>query len=513
MRDLTFGNDISINSTLLVNASGTFDISTGSVSEHVASLSGTGNVTLGIYTLTIGGTDITSTFSGVISGTGGLIRSGSGTQIFSRSNTYTGVTTVTAGTLLVNGTQTGNVTVSGGIFGGSGSVGALAAMAGGTISPGVNGAGTLSCGNFSLPAGSILNVGLTSVTTGGFGTLNVTGTVTLGGTLQLSPVPNAVLPAGSQLLIIANDGADAVTGTFAGLAQGAQITSSGLMGNISYVGGTGNDVLLSLVNSVPVAGSGLTVTPSPGHTGQLLTFTFAVTDANDDTLIYAWDFGDGTTSSTASLTHAYSVAGTYNATVTVSDGQGGTVSGSGSIVIAAPLVGEGADSDGDGFSDDFENAAMFDPLNAASTPTGAVLNLQTLATPKIAIALNFAKPNLDSITLNGTVAVPAKFVATGQRVVVDIGGVTMGFTLTSKGAGTVGKNTFKIGLKAGLQKFTVKFVKGSFKAALADEGLVSITDKGSLHQIACSLLFNANIYQTHKTVTYKARVGKTGTAR
>ena len=47
-------------------------------------------------------------------------------------------------------------------------------------------------------------------------------------------------------------------------------------------------------------------------------------DADNDTLSFAWNFGDGTTGTGAAVTHRYSTNGTYNAVVTVSDGRGGT---------------------------------------------------------------------------------------------------------------------------------------------------------------------------------------------
>lgn len=52
-------------------------------------------------------------------------------------------------------------------------------------------------------------------------------------------------PTGHTYLLIANDGTDAVVGTFAGLPEGSVITSNGQRFQISYVGGTGNDVVLT----------------------------------------------------------------------------------------------------------------------------------------------------------------------------------------------------------------------------------------------------------------------------
>ncbi|MEZ5433026.1 MAG: hypothetical protein R3F31_18085 [Verrucomicrobiales bacterium] len=53
------------------------------------------------------------------------------------------------------------------------------------------------------------------------------------------------LPVGSTIVLIANDGTDAVTGTFTGLLEGATVVDDdGGADVISYVGGTGNDVVL-----------------------------------------------------------------------------------------------------------------------------------------------------------------------------------------------------------------------------------------------------------------------------
>ncbi|MFP3711926.1 autotransporter-associated beta strand repeat-containing protein, partial [Paraburkholderia sp. SIMBA_009] len=53
---------------------------------------------LGTNALTFG-TATNQTFAGVSSGTGGLVKQGSGTQTLTGANTYTGGTTVNAGTL------------------------------------------------------------------------------------------------------------------------------------------------------------------------------------------------------------------------------------------------------------------------------------------------------------------------------------------------------------------------------------------------------------------------------
>lgn len=80
--------------------------------------------------------------------------------------------------------------------------------------------------------------------------ITVTGSVTLGGTFVLDAT-GAPFPAGKTYLIIANDGNDPIIGTFPSLPEGTIITSGGQSFAISYVGGTGNDLVLTALPLVP----------------------------------------------------------------------------------------------------------------------------------------------------------------------------------------------------------------------------------------------------------------------
>lgn len=99
----------------------------------------------GAYTAALGGTNAgVNTYSGVIgngSGTVGLLKDGTTTWSLAGTNTYTGTTAVTAGTLLVNGDNsaaTGAVTVdAGATLGGTGTVGGATTVSG-THSPGAS---------------------------------------------------------------------------------------------------------------------------------------------------------------------------------------------------------------------------------------------------------------------------------------------------------------------------------------------------------------------------------------
>lgn len=73
--------------------------------------------------------------------------------------------------------------------------------------------------------------------------------------------PGWVVNKGDQFKIIDNQSSDPVQGTFAGLPEGTQFTVNGIVFNISYVGGDGNDVVLTALNAGKAAG-----TPNTGIT-------------------------------------------------------------------------------------------------------------------------------------------------------------------------------------------------------------------------------------------------------
>jgi autotransporter-associated beta strand protein len=217
-----------------------------------AALTFTGAATLtGTRTLTVTNTGLT-TFAGNIgqSASGlGLTKAGTGTLVLSGTNSYTGTTTISAGTLQVNGSQAGSaVSVKkGGTLSGTGVVGNVTAVSGGHVAPGVSATqtGILTAASVTLPTGSTFNVQANGTTAGsGYsqlsasGTVNVTGS-TLNFTLGFTP------SVGAAFTIINNTGAGAIVGTFKGLAEGATFVVNGMTFQITYKGGTGNDVVVT----------------------------------------------------------------------------------------------------------------------------------------------------------------------------------------------------------------------------------------------------------------------------
>jgi len=208
---------------------------------------------LGGNTLTISGTHLT----GTINGTGNVVI-GSGMDLFGGGHiNITGNVTLNSGSLNVpSGAAVAAtlLTVNGtSEVRGYGDIPATTMNAGTLNIDGFAGIGTLSAlGNFSAASG--VNV-LYDITASNNDILSVVGTVTLSNpTLQVT-LPSTIPTVGQTFLIIANDGADAISGTFAGLPENGTFTVSGVTFRISYIGGTGNDAVLTVI-SAPRAWTG-----------------------------------------------------------------------------------------------------------------------------------------------------------------------------------------------------------------------------------------------------------------
>jgi autotransporter-associated beta strand protein len=190
------GFDAGASGTINNHAAGDITIFLGALSGGSGStLRGSDQAGPGVDTHVIGGLNSNTTFAGTITdGTSGgtphtvaLTKIGSGTFTLTGANSYSGGTTVSNGTLLVNniagsGTGNGAVTVvSGATLGGTGAIGGPV-TANGTLAPG-NSAGTLAINNDLVVGGAAVleyELGTNSDRT------VVSGNLTLGGTLNIT---------------------------------------------------------------------------------------------------------------------------------------------------------------------------------------------------------------------------------------------------------------------------------------------------------------------------------------
>jgi glucose/arabinose dehydrogenase/PKD repeat protein len=102
---------------------------------------------------------------------------------------------------------------------------------------------------------------------------------------------------------------------------------SGTISRVTYVGAGGNRNPVAMGTATPTSG------PAP------LTVSFsgaASSDPDGDPLSYGWSFGDGGTGGGISTSHTYANSGSFNATLTVSDGRGGSNARSFAISVGMP---------------------------------------------------------------------------------------------------------------------------------------------------------------------------------
>ena len=141
---------------------------------------------------------------------------------------------------------------------------------------------------------------------------------------------------------------------------------------------------------------------------------------------------------------------------------------------------------------------------------------EPLAVTKLAIKLNFAKPDVDNVTLKGLIAVPDGFSADGRMVRIDVGGVARTFVLDAKGAAKSEGGAVKLAVKSSkgvvlAQDAKLAFkAKGNFQADLVDEGLTNATVDELPVQIRVEVTLDGKKKPKVQAQTYTAKAGKTG---
>jgi autotransporter-associated beta strand protein len=205
-------------------------------SHSVGSLAGAGIVSLGSGLLTTGGDNTSTTFSGVIGGTGGLFKTGTGSLTLTGANTYSGGTTVLQGVLIGTSTSLqGNIANNASVV--------FDQAFGGTYAGVISGGGALT-------------------KTGG-GSLTLSGANTYGGGTTVSQ--GTLIGTSTSLQGNITNNASVVfdqgfAGTYAGAMSGAgALTKSGggvltLSGANTYTGGTTVTGGILLGNSISLQG-------------------------------------------------------------------------------------------------------------------------------------------------------------------------------------------------------------------------------------------------------------------
>jgi fibronectin-binding autotransporter adhesin len=420
-----FGNNSALT---LANVSGSGIDITG-FNTQIGSITGGGttggNVTLGAAKLTTGGDNTSpSAYAGVISGTGGVTKIGTGTQTFSGANLYSGATTVSGGTLTAGVASVANTS---GAFGNNSAL-TLANVA----STGINITG------FNTQIGSITGGG----TTGGNVTLGAA-TLATGGD-NTTPAAYAGVISGTGGITKIGTGVQTFSG--ANVYSGATTVSGGTLaaGVLSIAntsGAFGDNSALILANA---ASTGINITgfntqigsiTGGGTTGGNVTLGAAtLTVGGDGTSPAAYAgaiAGTGGVTKIGNGTQIFSGSSTYSGVSTISAGtlQLGNASALGTSAVS--LLSGALDVNGNSIANAFTSNATLGTL----TNTGAAASLNG----NISNNGTFTVNGTGNITLNGSVggASGATITKNGNNTLTLAGTGDNGYLAVTVNAGTV----------------------------------------------------------------------------
>jgi outer membrane autotransporter protein len=215
--------------------------------ETIGSLAGAGDVNLGGQTLTVGGNGASTTFSGMISGTGALVKTGTGTLTLSGSNRYSGGTQIDGGMLSASvdenlGDAHGALDINGGTFQVTGSAFNNTARpvtfgaAGATIDVAQQFVSVQMDGAID-GSGSLIKTGAGTLTLNGVNTYTGTTTVSDGALVIGDEThPNASIAGGLTVADGATLGGEGTLGSSVTIADGATLAPGNSPGTLTING-------------------------------------------------------------------------------------------------------------------------------------------------------------------------------------------------------------------------------------------------------------------------------------
>ncbi len=371
------------------------------------------------------------TMSGAIGGAGALTKINTGTLVLTGTNTYSGATNVTAGTLqLGNGTTNGSIsgniannavlafnpangtTMSlAGVISGTGAVNQI-----GTGTTILTGANTYT-GGTSIQAGTLqLGDGITSG--------SISGNVTNNAVLGFKPATGTTVTFGG---VISGTGAVHQTGTGTTILTGANTYSGGTAVN----GGTlqvSNDANLGAAAGALSFNGGTLVPIESFSTARATTLnagggTFDVAGATMLTLSGAIG-GPGTLSTTNTGTLVLSGTNTYTGATNITSGtllvQGNQSAATGSVLVASGATLGGSGTVGGGVT--LANGGTLAPGNSAGTLTVGALTLEAGSM----LDYELATPNIVGGGVNDLIVVAGGLTLAGTLNVSALGGFGAG---------------------------------------------------------------------------------------
>ena len=400
-------------------------------SDAIGALTGNGIVTsstAGAITLTVGSNNNSGTFTGNIqngSATVSLTKAGNGTEILSGNNTYTGATTINAGTLKLGSTTSvpgGTTLTDNGILELNGfSLQVVSITGAGTVTNSSGTAATFTINNALADAFAGNLTGNLALTKSGAGTLTLSGPAsTYSGATTIS----AGMIADGVANALPIDTALSVAGT---------LDLNGFSQQVASVTGAG-----TVTNSSGAAATFTVNNANPDNFGGALAGNLALTKTGLGTLTLSGSAG------------TYSGATTISAG-TVADGIANALPTGTALSVTGTL-----------------DLAGFSQQVASVTGGGTVTNSSGTAAT---FTVNNAGPDIYAGTLAGNLA----FIKTGS------GGLTLaGPAASYSGATTISAGTLTSGIANNLPTGTALSVAGTLDLAGFSQQVASLTGAGTV---------------------------------
>jgi autotransporter-associated beta strand protein len=466
----------------IANRFGTF---TGANATYIFGSAGTGNLTFSNTQTSSLGDNRTFTisnsvtrFDGIFTGSGfGITKGGTGLMILAGNNTYSGATTINAGTLQISSTgllgggiYSGNISNSGTFLFASNSNQTIAGIISGAGAITKNGTSTLTLsGNNSYSGGTTISAG----------TLQITSTGLLGGGSYSGNIAN------SGFLIAGSNSNQILSGIISGTGA---LTKNGsgtltLSGSNTYSGGTTISAGTLQITSTGLLGGG-------SYSGNIVNSGALIAGSNSNQILSGIISGAGALTKNGSGTLALSESNSYS---------GGTTLNTGTLVIGnAAAAGSGTISQSSGSS-----------LLKIDT-TGTIANNMSVfnvlasqsATLSGAITVNNATWDIDTgdtLTISGTVSGNGGVNKNGSGTLILSG------SNTYVGATTVNAGTLNAAHANALGSNTTVQVNGGSLLVTADDAIngknITLASTAAGSAAAAGLSFNGTYNGTAGSLT------------
>jgi len=230
------------------------------------------------------------------------------------------------------------------------------------------------------------------------------------------------------------------------------------------------------------------INASPTAGNAPLGVFFDATGSSADATTFLWNFGDGAASTAKTVTHVYTVAGTYTATLTVTNAGGET--GTSSIVITVSGLGQGPVTENLNFRLALQNGTFSVRHSVADRDqTVLTFNFNTVDLPADLRGLA-ASFSINSVfTINGVIGSEDGF-ANGENR----------------------KPQFELRIIQNEQRLEVFIGRAQLKAAFAASGAgdITTTGGGALTPITFTFTIGAQTYTLTENFIYRSTAGAQG---